>query len=291
MDPRTLSPAELRRRVRRPAGEHRATPWLKRINRWPSAYITWLFLRTPITPNGVSALALGVFALGAVGVASARPGWVLVGCVLWLLSLVLGAVDGELARIRGLSSWLGVYYDYLVTCWLKPTLLVAAVAANRMAVHDADWLPLVALWAVIAATPFEHAARYWVWIQRLKATDDAARACAEPQDAGPPEPEHRGLVGSLAAVSDGHAHAGAWLVTLAVLFDQGVPLAFGALDFLFACWVVPGPLLKLWLALGPGKVAAQERAYARMLVEIADPHLQNFQRVSWADPDASGPEP
>jgi phosphatidylglycerophosphate synthase len=72
-----------------------------------------LLARTPITPNQVTALAclLGAAAGLAVAVGAHRPVWRLVSAGLLFLSVVFDCCDGQLARLRGISSTTGAILD------------------------------------------------------------------------------------------------------------------------------------------------------------------------------------
>ncbi|MDQ3741075.1 MAG: CDP-alcohol phosphatidyltransferase family protein [Actinomycetota bacterium] len=92
----------------RNSGEH----WAGRLYvRRFSPYLTRLFIKTPITPNGVTWLFIlsGVAAAAVLAIDSV---WAAVGAVLLIqLQILLDCSDGELARWRGQSSPVGIYLD------------------------------------------------------------------------------------------------------------------------------------------------------------------------------------
>src|SRR4051794_12798694 len=103
MNLRDLSPADVRRigqpaavLTRRNAEHWAGLLYLRKI----SPYLTWLFLRTPFSPDGVTWLMIvaglaGVVALAAGGLWSA-----IVAVLLVNLYLLLDCCDGELARVK-----------------------------------------------------------------------------------------------------------------------------------------------------------------------------------------------
>ena len=76
---------------------------------------------TPVTPNQITSLRLGVGLAAAAGLAM-PGGWRAAGAGLYLLSLLMDRMDGELARLTGLTSTGGYRYDLICDC-------VATVAA------------------------------------------------------------------------------------------------------------------------------------------------------------------
>ena len=106
--------AQLRDILQREKLEGRERPWGYRLfQRGPSIYITWLLLRTPITPNAVTLLSI----LSGVGGAYLLlyPNWKvkLAALFLFYLNLLLDRVDGEIARYKKQFSLKGIYLDEL----------------------------------------------------------------------------------------------------------------------------------------------------------------------------------
>lgn len=86
--------------------------WTRYVLRPLSYPLTWILLRTGLTPNAVSFLSVGIALLGGLGLAfDGSLGWVGVG-LLFLFS-ILDCVDGNMARTtRSRSSW-GAWSDAL----------------------------------------------------------------------------------------------------------------------------------------------------------------------------------
>lgn len=109
------------------------------IARPKAALLVYLLRPTPITPNQVTLLSLVVSLVGMATLLLCPGLTGLVAAALVLhLAFVLDCVDGQLARIKGLSSPVGAYLDFLVD-EIKAVLLVASCAA-RLAIDGAPTL-------------------------------------------------------------------------------------------------------------------------------------------------------
>jgi phosphatidylglycerophosphate synthase len=102
-------------------GEHwLARIWLRRI----SLRITAVLIRTPVTPNQLTALMIvvGLLAAGA----AALPGlpWALAAAALVLGYFVLDLCDGEVARWKNMTSVTGVYLDRVGHYLVEAALLI-----------------------------------------------------------------------------------------------------------------------------------------------------------------------
>ena len=128
---RTSTPtvAEVRAVVQPEAvfGRVNAEHWAGRLYlRRLSPYLTWLFLRTPFTPNGVTWLMLlsGVAAAALITLPGVLP--VVAAVLLIQLQILLDCADGELARWQERYSAAGIYLDriaHYVTEALLPIAL------------------------------------------------------------------------------------------------------------------------------------------------------------------------
>src|SRR3989344_2995483 len=78
------------------------------LQRVLSIYVTRVFLAMNITANQVSAAMIVVGVISGVVIAF---GYIWTGLVLIYLSLLLDAVDGEIARYRKVFSLRGIYLD------------------------------------------------------------------------------------------------------------------------------------------------------------------------------------
>ena len=115
--------------------------WNRYVARPLAAVVVVPLARTRITPNQVTLATLLVFLAGA-AVMAFVPGWgALVGSAAIIeFSYVLDCADGQLARLKGMSSPVGAYLDFLMD-ELKAYALVAAVAVRLwLPERDARWL-------------------------------------------------------------------------------------------------------------------------------------------------------
>src|SRR5919107_1651538 len=115
----------------RNSGEH----WAGRLYiRRFSPYLTRLFLRTPITPNGVTWLMIadGIAAAALLTLPGLAPA---IGAVVLIqLQILLDCSDGELARWKQMSSPVGIYLDR-IGHYLTETALPIALGIRA----DGGW--------------------------------------------------------------------------------------------------------------------------------------------------------
>ena len=91
-----------------------------------SIRLTWLLVRTPITANEVSLLAM-VVTLAGITCLVFKPFYIpAVGGLLMVLGCVLDCCDGEVARFRSNTSLRGVYIDGLSHAIAIPAMFFAA---------------------------------------------------------------------------------------------------------------------------------------------------------------------
>lgn len=116
---------ELREELQREKIEGRERPWGYRLlQRGPSIYLTWFFIKTPFTPNQITLSSIGIGVLGACLTAS--PAWEtkLIGLALLYLNLLLDRVDGEVARYKKIYSLKGIYGDELNHLLIPPLFFI-----------------------------------------------------------------------------------------------------------------------------------------------------------------------
>jgi len=84
-----------------------------RINRVFSIYLTWVFIHLPFTPNQITIFGTSVYLVGAGFFLKHQYWWNLAGVGMIILSFLLDAVDGELARYRKMTAGGGVGGAYV----------------------------------------------------------------------------------------------------------------------------------------------------------------------------------
>jgi len=140
--------------------------WNRFVARPLAAVVIVPLSRTGVTPNQITLATLAVFVFGAAWLAL-RPSWgaLCAGAVILEISYVLDCADGQLARLKGMSSPVGAHLDFLMD-ELKAFALVAAVAVRLWRpAHDSRWLleglaALVVVPGAISLTTFMRRPEY-----------------------------------------------------------------------------------------------------------------------------------
>jgi phosphatidylglycerophosphate synthase len=84
----------------------------RHVERRISLAISRRLVSTPVGPNLMTAVSVGIGLLGAPCFLSQRPAWQLAGALLFLLHSILDGCDGELARLRHQESRWGGLFDF-----------------------------------------------------------------------------------------------------------------------------------------------------------------------------------
>jgi len=96
---------------------------------------------TPVTPNGLTTLGLLSSLTAAWLMASGDPGSAALGGGLFMLGVLVDHMDGEFARLTGLTSRFGHYYDH-VAAGLGYVSLFAGLGAGLRASWLDGWAPV-----------------------------------------------------------------------------------------------------------------------------------------------------
>ena len=97
-------------------------PVSRHINRWLAAPVTWLVLRTDLTPNQVS-ISIGLLAIPMV--IAGLLGHIVAAAGLLQAAAILDEVDGEIARAKNQQSQFGALLDTVLDYSLDAVGLVA----------------------------------------------------------------------------------------------------------------------------------------------------------------------
>jgi hypothetical protein len=104
--------------------------WTEWVSRPPAAVLVWALRGTPITPNQVSFLAIGVALASCAALVCWRTHLGLVVAGLGLqLAYVIDCVDGQLARWKQQSSPVGALLDFMLD-EIKAFFVLASAAAR-----------------------------------------------------------------------------------------------------------------------------------------------------------------
>lgn len=133
--------------------ENRERPWGYRLfQRGPSIFLTWLLVRTPLTPNTITLLSI----LSGLGGAYLLlcPAWYikLLAIFFFYLHLVLDRVDGEVARYKKIFSLKGIYLDEL-NHYIIPSLFFLSLAwgLKDITAYSESFMLLAGMWAGFAS--------------------------------------------------------------------------------------------------------------------------------------------
>ena len=78
-----------------------------------SIYLTWLFVRTPITPNQLTVFSIGFGLMGALFFLSPNPWYWIAGWLVINLHLILDQCDGEVAYYKKKVTKFGYLFDQI----------------------------------------------------------------------------------------------------------------------------------------------------------------------------------
>ncbi|MBR59351.1 MAG: hypothetical protein CMH54_15210 [Myxococcales bacterium] len=104
--------------------------WNVYIARPIAAVLIAILRRTPITPNQLTFLGMAIF-VEAAAILAFIPGWkgMLLAAGVLQFSYLMDCADGQLARLKGMTSTVGAYLDFLID-EVKACLLVAAASVR-----------------------------------------------------------------------------------------------------------------------------------------------------------------
>lgn len=129
------------REIYRQSKKKRDNFWTEWISRPPAAVLVWMLKGTSVTPNQVSFCAIAVAGAGCATLIFWRTwlGLVVAGLVLQL-AYIIDCVDGQLARLKSMSSPVGALLDFMLD-EVKAFMVIAAAAARLyLQTKDARWL-------------------------------------------------------------------------------------------------------------------------------------------------------
>ncbi len=143
------------RQVYRQSRKSEDIAWNRYVARPVAAVVVYVLARTPLTPNQVTFLGGGLFLFAAAALALIPgPLGFLVGALLVQASYVLDCADGQLARLKEMTSEVGAHLDFLMD-EIKALALVGACGIRLWLLYDEPlWLlgGLVAVALVSVAT-------------------------------------------------------------------------------------------------------------------------------------------
>jgi len=108
------------------------------LNRKISRLITRFFVPTGITPNQITFISFSIALLSS---AAFTVGFNILGGLLAQLSSIVDGVDGEIARLKGLTSPFGAFYDAVLDRYADAAIILGMILwALRSEDRPGTWL-------------------------------------------------------------------------------------------------------------------------------------------------------
>ena len=150
--------------------------YLSRLDRRISTALSRLWVETPVTPNQLTAISIAVGLGGAWLLASGGYAESLLGVGLVWLSAILDGCDGEVARIKLMSTERGERLDLFGDHVVNLSVLAAVAAHVRRTRPSAAWGPAAAL---LAAGVLTSALVFWWFALRTSRSGRAPSRALE----------------------------------------------------------------------------------------------------------------
>ncbi len=96
----------------------------RHLNRPLSTRLSSLLVRTSITPNQVTVISFALALLSALAFALGQPLTMALGGLLAQVASVVDGCDGEIARLKGLASRYGAWFDAVLDRWADALILL-----------------------------------------------------------------------------------------------------------------------------------------------------------------------
>ena len=121
-------------------------PISKYINRRISGLITWAIVKygVPLTPNQVSIISFFLSVLAAILYLIKLP---VIAAILVQVSSIIDGVDGELARVKKLSSPRGAFLDSILDRFAD-ILVIASISILTYEIYHSSYVVVASLMAI-----------------------------------------------------------------------------------------------------------------------------------------------
>ena len=156
-----------RRLLREQAGKTSDGPVSRHLNRPVSRWLTRYLVRTPMTPNQISAVSCGLSCLGAALFAAGGYPALAAGGVIAQLASIIDGCDGEIARLKRTQSDFGGWFDAILDRYADAFLLFGLMW-HELATSGAHPAPVVIGFAAIVGAYMNSytADKYDGWMAR-----------------------------------------------------------------------------------------------------------------------------
>lgn len=113
-----------------------------------SIHITKFLVNTPITPNQITIIGIILFLIGTLFLGIGRTYLSFLGILLMELAYLCCLVDGEIARYKKMTSWLGIYYERL-GLYVKRSALLLGLTVNLYSHYERGIVFLLAIFGFV----------------------------------------------------------------------------------------------------------------------------------------------
>lgn len=223
--------------------------WNVYVARPIAAVLVAILRRTPLTPNQVTILGALVFMGCAVTLVGWRD-WIgfLVAAAILELAYVFDCADGQLARIKGMTSEVGAYFDFLID-EVKALVLVGAMSI-RIWLETSEPLWLVA--GIAGAALVSIATSLTNFVRRPEYAGVEIKPGASAKQPGMPKSPVKAVLWLVQRTASFLVHYPSWFVFIAVAniapgFDgaKWFLYLFGGVYLLYIAKTGLGVLLRL----------------------------------------------
>ncbi len=125
--------------------------WLLRIYRKTSYPLTWLLVKTPLTPNQISLISFFIAVPAAIIFTYPGYKYTLLAGILTELSFMFDLSDGEVARVKGISSVRGIWLEHILD-QLKDVVLFIGITVGLFKQDPGLSIFIIALLATLSTT-------------------------------------------------------------------------------------------------------------------------------------------
>lgn len=256
-------------RVARPDDGFYSTFVVRKLSR----RVTGVAVRTGLTPNAITMIALAVALAAAAAFATGEKRGLILGAILLQVSLVIDCVDGEVARYTRSFSALGAWLD-LTTDRIKEYAAYAALAIGASRAGDDAWTLAAATLALQVFRNFVDFGFVTIVLKRkaaLRGEQLALDFVGDPpvgpdtagDEAGSGATLGRGAVALSTRTSASPALKWAKRMLFLPIGERWLIISVAA--------AVSGPRAVFWILIGLGLVSAVYATLGRVLRALAEP--------------------
>lgn len=114
----------------------------KYVYRFLATYLTYFLARIPLTPNHISILSLLFALVAATFFGLGTHANLIIGFILLQIAMILDYCDGQVARLKGLGSQRGAWFDVLLGM-IQNNLIVLGIIIGLLHTHASSQSDLI----------------------------------------------------------------------------------------------------------------------------------------------------